>query len=356
MARARSELAVATLDLLAGAADLAAAGADGIALARAERRAAEVERSERSGMLAGASALVVAAQVLTAAAVAWAALGVVRDGRLAQVWVPVLPLTALAAFEVLKPLVVTARCLVEARGAAARLTEILAAAEPVEERGAVPSGPGVWEADQVRVTYRPDGPAALDGVSLRLAPGRSVALVGASGSGKSTLLGVLAGQLTPVDGRVTLDGTDLRRYRGEEVRARIAGLFQDAHVFAASVAANLRLAAQGSADEALREAARQARLLDWVEGLPAGWDTVLGEDGSRMSGGQRKRLLLARALLAIRDRCWPRCWRRAGAGRSVWRRTGWRASNSSTRSWCWRPAGSCSGARTASWSPVGGST
>jgi ABC-type transport system involved in cytochrome bd biosynthesis fused ATPase/permease subunit len=158
----------------------------------------------------------------------------------------------------------------------------------------------VWEVEGVRVRYRAEDSLALDSVSLRLEPGRSVALVGASGSGKTTLLALLSRNVEPSGGRVTLDGVDIRGYDGDEVRLQISGLFQDAHVFAATIAANLRLAAPDACDDMLRDASRRAGLLSWIESLPQGWETLLGDDGALMSGGQRKRLLLARALLADR--------------------------------------------------------
>ena len=308
VAVARTALAVETLDLLAGAADLAAAGAAGVALVRAAHAAADVERLERSAASAGPAAVVLAIQGFTTAVVA----ALVSRAHLPAVWLPVLTLVALASFEIIKPLVPAARGLVQARTAAARLTDLLRsspaerdadvalAAGAREDAGVGLAGGRVWEVEGARVRYRVGGSPVIDGVSMRLEPGRSVALVGASGSGKSTLLALLSGTVEAEQGRVTLDGVDVRRYPAEEVSRQIAGLFQDAHVFAASVAANLRLAAPDADDERLRDAARRARLLDWIEGLPNGWDTLLGDDGALMSGGQRKRLLLARALLADR--------------------------------------------------------
>ncbi|MGH3320676.1 MAG: ATP-binding cassette domain-containing protein, partial [Streptosporangiaceae bacterium] len=144
----------------------------------------------------------------------------------------------------------------------------------------------------------PCRPLALDGVDLRLPPGRRVALVGASGSGKSTLLAVLMRFVGIESGRVTADGVDLAAYAGDDVRRLVRGVTQDAHVFHTSIRENLRLARPDATQEQLTAAARRARLLDWIEWLPDGWETAVGDDGRQLSGGQRQRLLLARALLA----------------------------------------------------------
>ena len=141
---------------------------------------------------------------------------------------------------------------------------------------------------------------ALDGVTLRLAPGARVALVGPSGAGKTTIANLLLRFVDPAAGRVALAGRDVRDLRQDDVRAAVAVAGQDAHLFAASIRQNVCLARPGAPEADLEEALRQARLLDWVRGLPDGWDTRVGEDGREVSGGQRQRIVLARALLAGR--------------------------------------------------------
>ncbi|MEU8032505.1 ATP-binding cassette domain-containing protein [Streptomyces sp. NPDC049099] len=148
------------------------------------------------------------------------------------------------------------------------------------------------------VRHRPGGPPALQGVSLSLPPGRRVVLVGASGSGKSTLIAALMRFVPYETGSIRLGGRELREHAGADVRRVITGMTQDAHVFQTTIRANLLPARPGATDAELREAATRARLMDWIESLPDGWDTLLGADGATMSGGQRQRLLLARALLA----------------------------------------------------------
>ena len=135
-------------------------------------------------------------------------------------------------------------------------------------------------------------------MSLELEPGRRVALVGPSGAGKTTVTNLLLRFLDPESGRVTLAGRDLREYRAEDVRRTFALAGQDAHLFDSTIRANLLLAKPDATDDELRTALDRARLTDWIASLPAGLETLVGEEGTRMSGGQRQRLVLARALLA----------------------------------------------------------
>lgn len=139
---------------------------------------------------------------------------------------------------------------------------------------------------------------ALSGVDLDLSAGRRVAIVGPSGAGKSTLAGVLLRFLPYQAGSVTLDGVEIDRLDGEQLR-RVVGLVgQDAHVFDSTLEENLRLARRGATADEVRDVLARARLSGWVDSLPDGLATELGERGARMSGGQRQRLAIARALLA----------------------------------------------------------
>jgi ATP-binding cassette, subfamily C, bacterial CydC len=131
-----------------------------------------------------------------------------------------------------------------------------------------------------------------------LAPGDRVALVGPSGAGKSTVAALLVRFLDPTAGRATLNGVDLRSFTPEQVRRIVGYLPEDAYLFDTTIAANLRIARPGAPDSALREALASARLMDWVDSLPEGLETAVGEHGMALSGGQRGRLALARLLLA----------------------------------------------------------
>jgi ATP-binding cassette, subfamily C, bacterial CydC len=158
-----------------------------------------------------------------------------------------------------------------------------------------PGGDGLPRSDGMVPPAAASGRPALDGVSLRLTPGKRVAIVGPSGAGKSTLLAALMRLVEPESGAVRVNGTDLRDLSGDDVRTLMTGLTQDPYIFRASLRDNLRLAGPEADDERLSQAVRDARLGEWVE--RTGWDAELGEDGRTLSGGQLQRLALARALL-----------------------------------------------------------
>jgi ATP-binding cassette, subfamily C, bacterial CydC len=125
-----------------------------------------------------------------------------------------------------------------------------------------------------------------------------VALVGPSGAGKSTVAALLVRWLDPVSGRVTLDGVDVRRLRADDLRRVVGYCGEDAYLFDTTIEANLRVGRPGATTDELTAALGDARLLDWVRSLPDGLATAVGEHGLALSGGQRRRLALARALLA----------------------------------------------------------
>ena len=149
-----------------------------------------------------------------------------------------------------------------------------------------------------QVRYEPDGPLAIDGVDLDLDAGRRVALVGPSGAGKSTVAALLLRFCDLAGGTATLGGADLASYDPDQVRTMITGCAQDPHLFDSTIAGNIRLARPEASQEELEDAARQARLLPWIAALPQGWDTPVGPRGAAVSGGERQRIALARALLA----------------------------------------------------------
>jgi ABC-type multidrug transport system fused ATPase/permease subunit len=161
----------------------------------------------------------------------------------------------------------------------------------------MPTSPLPVVLESVRVRYSPDERPALDNFSLRLEAGARVVLLGPSGAGKTTVVRLLLRFLDPERGRITLGGEDLRCYAQEDVRRAIAVAGQDAHLFSTTIRENLRIAKPSASDDELFEALREARLLDWVDRLPDGLDTLVGEEGRELSGGQRQRLVLARALL-----------------------------------------------------------
>ena len=143
---------------------------------------------------------------------------------------------------------------------------------------------------------QPSGPA-LDGVSLDVSPGELVALVGPSGAGKTTLTALLLRLYDPDEGAIAVDGTDLRDVTGESLRAAVGVVPQDPHLFHDTVGANLRYARPEATADEIAAACRDAGILDVIEGLPLRFDTLVGERGYRLSGGEKQRLAIARMLL-----------------------------------------------------------
>lgn len=160
----------------------------------------------------------------------------------------------------------------------------------------LPTGPGVIALEQVSFSYS-DGRRVLDGFSLTLPQGGTTALVGPSGSGKSTVLNLLLRLYDPDEGRILLDGFDLRQVRFDALRRKMSYVGQDTFLFSGTVRENLLLV-QPEADEAeIIEAARVSNAEEFIELLPYGYDTPVGENGVFLSGGQRQRLAIARAVM-----------------------------------------------------------
>lgn len=189
-----------------------------------------------------------------------------------------------------------------ASGATERLFDLLSTRPEVE----VPARPmplpvpplGALSFEGVRFHYpsRPNGPA-LEGFTLDVAPGETVALVGPSGAGKSTVFQLLLRFYDPQAGRVRLDGVDVRDADPAEVRRRIGLVSQDPVIFSADAWENIRYGRPDAGDGEVRAAAEAANALDFLEALPQGLSTFLGEKGVRLSGGQRQRIAIARAIL-----------------------------------------------------------
>ncbi|MEU5094882.1 thiol reductant ABC exporter subunit CydD [Streptomyces sp. NPDC020996] len=186
----------------------------------------------------------------------------------------------------------------EGLAAAEEIFAVLETPVPASGNGAVPEGALAFEGVTVRYPGRADD--AVSDVSFAVAPGETVALVGPSGAGKSTLLNVLLGFVRPAEGRVSVGGADLAGLDLEQWRSRIAWVPQRPHLFAGTIAENVRLARPDADDGAVRRALEDAGALEFVDALPDGAATVLGEDGAGLSAGQRQRLALARAFLADR--------------------------------------------------------
>ena len=155
---------------------------------------------------------------------------------------------------------------------------------------------GALQFDDIHFAYDAGAREALAGVSLSIAPGQTVAFVGKSGSGKSTLLSMLPRFYDPSAGALRLDGHDLREYRLADLRRQIALVDQNIVLFNATIAENISYGSTGATRAAIEQAARRAHAWEFIERLPQGLDTVVGQDGANLSGGQKQRLTIARAL------------------------------------------------------------
>jgi thiol reductant ABC exporter CydC subunit len=306
--RARAQLSEQVVDTFERLPELSAYGDMGRRTAAiAELDDELAQHLDKAARIKGIGA--VAVTLATGGAV-WCALLVgvpaVRSGALPSVLLAVVVLVPLALADVLAPLPATVAELARSTGAAGRVLEVLDAPEPVTEPTVpreLPAPPYRLVARDVSARWadRPD--EALRHLDLDLSAGRSVAIVGESGSGKTTLAMVLLRFLEPSGGCLTLSGVDglpidLRTLSGDDVRTVVGLLAQDAHIFDSTVWENVRLARPQASREEVRDALSRAGLLQWVDRRPDGLDTWVGEHGERMSGGQRQRLALARALLA----------------------------------------------------------
>lgn len=207
----------------------------------------------------------------------------------------VLMLLPLSAFEATGVLPAAAVQLTRSRIAARRLLDL---APPVTETGAEKVSPArPLGRLYARVTTGHEGTRTHD-ATIDLPPGARVAVTGPSGSGKTTLLMTLAGLLPPQQGQVTLDGIDLQRIQEDELRRAVSFFAEDAHIFATTVRDNLLVARGDCDDDELTAALRLVGLSDWLSGLPDGLSTVLTAGAQAVSAGQRRRLLLARAVLS----------------------------------------------------------
>jgi len=299
----RAELTAAVVDLIEGAPELAVNGAAPEYLRRA--LATDAELSRIAGASARTAGIGQGLTTLCCGLAMWGALAVgvsaVSSGHLDGVLLAGLALIPLVAFELVAPLPAATQTLQRVRRATARVLEVLDTPAPVTEPAhpaPLPPPPHYLRARGLRCSYPGEERWALAGVDLDLAGGRRVAVVGPSGAGKSTLAGVLLRFLTYEGGSVTLDGVEIAELDGDDCRRVVGLVSQDTHIFDSTIEENLRLARREATVDELRTALAAARLLDWTEELPAGLQTELGERGARMSGGQRQRLAIARALLA----------------------------------------------------------
>ncbi|MCB7137957.1 thiol reductant ABC exporter subunit CydC [Cellulosimicrobium marinum] len=311
-AAARAAMTASALEVLEESGPLAVSGRLDGRLADLRAADRDLARATDDGARTGGVAAALAAASVGVAVLAALALGIpaVVGGTLTPEELSVVVLTPLAVFEAANALPAAAVQLHRSRQAARRVIGLLdlsvtrgprPAPHADGDRSTAPPHPAptlvlddaacAWDAGS-------GGRTVVTGVDLALSPGRAVALVGPSGVGKTTLLATAAGLLPPVAGRVTLDDADVAGLPRAEAARGVVLVAEDGHVFDTTVLENLRVARGDVTAQEAEDALRDVGLGAWLAALPDGVGTTLGPDATDVSGGERRRLLVARALLA----------------------------------------------------------
>ena len=289
------------VDEVQGAADLLVFDSDEQHRGKVLRLSGDLNRlQERLATLRGASnALRVVLAGLAALAVLGLAIPLVTGGGLQPVYLALLPLTAMASFEAVQPLSPALQQLGANQAAGRRIFELIDAPpeviDPIDAAD-ITQDLGI-EMRDVSFSYDVGTPPALDRVSFQVHAGQRIGIVGPSGSGKSTIVNLLLRFWEYRLGEIRLGGRDLRDYRTDDIRELMSVVPQDVHLFNASVRDNLLLANPDATDHEILAACRMVLLHDFIERLPAGYDTQIGENGLLLSGGERQRLAIAGAVL-----------------------------------------------------------
>jgi len=296
-----SRLRAATVDGIQGLSELEVYDAAGSHAERIGRLSRALARAQ--ARLAHARGLAQGTLALSANLALWALVGTaipsIRKGIIPPPDLAMLALFTLAAFEAVLPLPVAFQALGKTRAAARRVLAIADAKPPVvdpAQAAPMPSGFGI-AFEGVGFTYPGADRPALEAMDLDLPEGKRIAILGPSGSGKTTLINLLLRFAAPQAGRIRMGGEDIAGLVGEDLRRRIAVAAQRVHLFTGSIRDNLLLANPAASREQLEQACRSAELHTFVLAQPDGYDTQVGEAGVALSGGEARRLAIARALL-----------------------------------------------------------
>ena len=296
-------LSAQVVDAIHGAPELLAFGAGDAVLERIEAVSARADALERRRARANDLATLVSQVCLGGALVAVLAVAVsaVHAHHLNPVMVAVLPLAALGTFEPIPGIAQAAARSRAVSAAARRLIDLdtvpVPVVDPVETES-LPGGVPALSFSHASLRYAPDLPRALDGVTLTLDPGGRVAVTGSSGAGKSSLVSALLRFWPLEEGVITLGTVPVTHLDSSAVRAACALVDQRAQLFAGTVRSNVTLGRPDATTEEVDAALAAAQLSEWVATLPAGIETPVGDEGVTLSGGERRRLAVARALVA----------------------------------------------------------
>ena len=304
----RAELNAALVDEIQGMADLVAYNQE----TRYQKRVSALSRRQNGmqqrlarirGMGISLGTLLTSMAGLT---VLWLAIPLVTGGKIAGVYLALLPLTAIASFEAVQPLAVALQNLEASGSAGRRIFELIdldpAVPDPAPSSHPCPrptpsNGPYSIEAEHLCFGYSSLGHPVLEDVSFTVPPGGRLVITGPSGSGKSTLVSLLLRFWDYQSGSIKLAGRELRDYHPDEVRAMMSVVAQETYLFGGTLRDNLLLANPDAGEDCIRSACRQAELDEFISSLPDGYDTWIGENGIQLSGGERQRLAIARSIL-----------------------------------------------------------
>ena len=298
----RGEMAADVVDLLRGSADLLAFGRADEVLERVQAADRSLTRGAKRRALATGlvGALVTAFLGVAVIGVLILSANAVHGHRLEPVMMAVLPLATIGAFEAVPPVSAAVLRYGEVVAAGGRILAIGDVPAPVSDPvDPAPSPPPSSEIALrgARLRYAEHLRWVLEAVDLDLGPGSRTAVVGRSGAGKTSLVNALLRYWPLGGGSYTVGGTDATGLRQHDVRSRFALLDQDADLFAGSIRDNVALGDPEASEDQLRRVVELAQLADWVDTLPEGLDTPVGEHGTKVSGGQRQRIAMARAML-----------------------------------------------------------
>ncbi|MBB2165128.1 thiol reductant ABC exporter subunit CydC [Gluconacetobacter sp. 1b LMG 1731] len=287
------------VDILQGADEIAFLGAEGAMRHRLDTRQAAIRhaRLHLAAIEGGARALTGAMAMLTALGVLACASTALHGGLLSAACLPMLGLGALAAFESVAPLPAARQMARHARLAARRMRAACALPPQATGGSLSPTAPLDLDMRAVGMRYAPDEAWVLRHADLTIRQGERVALVGPSGAGKSTVAGLLFGFHDYQEGTIHFGGTDARALDPDALSGLVGVMAQDAHLFQGSIRRNLAMACPTADEAAMWSALETAQLAAFVRQTPAGLDTLIGEAGLRLSGGQGRRLALACVLL-----------------------------------------------------------
>jgi ABC-type transport system involved in cytochrome bd biosynthesis fused ATPase/permease subunit len=317
-AQTRGELVNELIEFYAGNADIIALGQHEVALTRISQIDSSLTKaaSKQAYTIGLASGLLILAQGVAIITSTWAGIVAFESGQLDGVLLAVLAMIPMAAFESVSNFPAAALALSRVRGSSTRIIEIIEKPLPVIEpaKSAEFSGYPIdlksisasWFADTHNSADIVIGDTAVQDIAVqditfKLPENTSIGLVGPSGSGKSTIISVLLKFLTPSTGSYQLGGVNSTELTGTEIRKKLILNSPEQHVFATSIAENLKLASAAPetlTDTQIWQVLEKVDLAQWVKSLPNQLETLIGERGSTMSGGQKQRLTLARLFIA----------------------------------------------------------